>query len=282
MTGYTPLFGSIVTGSLSGRWPDIGLWCVLLAMADRDGVIDASEDYISTVTGLAIDDVVACIARFCKPDPRSRRPDEHGARLVPLPGRGFGWRVVNHSHYRTKARKIGSDARRAETGENAARMAARREATRPDPARPAVTRPQTQTQTHTQTHTQTQTEDKNRIRASNPARRTDSEPPEFQKIRQAYPKRDGSQRWGDALRAYTKRLQEGATAQQILEGVQRYAEHCRAREIERTEKVQQAATFLGVNRGYLEDFPITRTSKAPDGRARDPSDTSMQGVEDLL
>lgn len=252
MSGYTPIFPSLTTGSLSGLWPDIGLWAVMLSLADKNGVVDCTAKYISRMTGLALPEVVGCIDRFCQPDPESRRTEHGGARLVALPGRGFGWTVVNHSHYRERARKQGNNALNVSSGENARRMAQRRalNSTGEDQPRPAATGG-TGSQTHTQTHTQTQSQ----IRASKPARRAE-EPPEFAEIRQAYPKRDGAQRWGDALRAYRKRIAEGCTHTQILEGVQRYAQHAKARGIDRTERVQQAATFLGNNRGFLEDFPV--------------------------
>ena len=30
-TGYTPLFASLTTGTLCGRWPDSGLWPIVLS-----------------------------------------------------------------------------------------------------------------------------------------------------------------------------------------------------------------------------------------------------------
>jgi hypothetical protein len=82
--------------------------------------------------------------------------------------------------------------------------------------------------------------------------RAAAEPAEFTSIRQEYPRRSGGQRWGDALKFYLRRVGEGAKPEDILAGVRRYAVFTRATGIERTEKVQQAATFLGDNRGYLE------------------------------
>lgn len=73
---------------------------------------------------------------------------------------------------------------------------------------------------------------------------------EFAEIRREYPKRAGSQRWHDALGAYRARVREGTSPQAILLGVRRYAAFIRATGKERTEHVQQAATFLGKNRGY--------------------------------
>jgi hypothetical protein len=148
LSGYTPVFKSVFQGSLCGKWPDCGIWLAMLALQDSRGEIDAHPSYIATVTGCPIDDVVACIERFCEPDPSSRTPDEDGRRLVPIEGRGFGWKVVNHRKYREKARKATFDAARTEDGRNAERMAER---TRADPRRPAQTRADPPSDTNTNT-----------------------------------------------------------------------------------------------------------------------------------
>lgn len=117
MSGYTPLFASLTRGTLCGKWPDIGLWPVLLSMTDWRGEIDATQQYIATVTGLSLDEVSACIERFCQPDHRSRSEDENGARLVLIdPSRDWGWRVVNIQKYRDRAsgRDQVADGRNAE------------------------------------------------------------------------------------------------------------------------------------------------------------------------
>lgn len=85
-----------------------------------------------------------------------------------------------------------------------------------------------------------------------PARKVEAEPTEFVELRREYPRRAGSQRWGDALKHWRRRIAEGTTPLDILAGVRRYAAFARATNIERTVHVQQAATFLGDNRGYLE------------------------------
>lgn len=102
--GYTPLFGSLTTGTLCGKWPDIGLWAIVLALADWQGVVDATPHYISNVTGLPVIEVKACMQRFCEPDPDSRSKVESGARLMLVdPQREWGWRVVNIQLYRDRA-----------------------------------------------------------------------------------------------------------------------------------------------------------------------------------
>lgn len=125
--GYAPLFDSLTTGTLYGRWPDIGLWPIVLSLADRHGVVDVTPQYLAGVTGLPLNEVTACMDRFCQPDSRSRSKAEKGARLVLIdPDRDWGWRVVNHAVYREKARLMGKAEQERSTGKNAERMRDRR------------------------------------------------------------------------------------------------------------------------------------------------------------
>lgn len=125
--GYTPLFDTLTKGTLCGRWPDIGLWPIVLSMSDKNGVIDATQHYIAGVTGLPLADVEACMKRFCEPDPYSRSQDAGGARLVLIDAhREWGWQVVNHAKYKERARLAGKNARDVESGSNALRMQDRR------------------------------------------------------------------------------------------------------------------------------------------------------------
>ena len=98
--------------------------------------------------------------------------------------------------------------------------------------------------------------EKNQIRAS--AQRGSG--PEFAELKMLYPIRAGSQRWKDAEAAVRTRLREGHTWNEILQGVRRYQNFIRETGKERTEHVQQAATFVGPNKGFLEpwDLPATK------------------------
>jgi hypothetical protein len=118
----------------------MGLWACLLALADKNGCLDVTTDYIAAVTGMAVTDIESCINRFMQPDPKSRTPDREGKRLELIdPERTWGWRIINHAKYREKARKAASDSERAASGRNAERMKLRK--ARPgDPTRPAPTR----------------------------------------------------------------------------------------------------------------------------------------------
>ena len=127
VAGYTPVFDTAFTGTLCGRWPDTGAWFCLLAIADKNGVIDVTPQYISSVTGMSVDDLLECIDRFMQPDEFSRTKDEDGRRLVAVdPERQWGWKIVNHAKYREKARLQAKNAREVEDGTNKERLQDRR------------------------------------------------------------------------------------------------------------------------------------------------------------
>lgn len=118
----------------------------MLALQDKNGNIDMTPQYISAITGMPVDDLLGCIERFMQPDPASRSDTEDGRRLTLIdPSRPWGWHVVNCMKYREKARKMGHDQRRQESGENAERMKGRRG----DPRRPAKTRADPLSNTYT-------------------------------------------------------------------------------------------------------------------------------------
>lgn len=114
MSGYTPVFDTVFQGTLCGKYPDLPVWLVLLALQQRGGIIDAHPSYIATISGLPQADIEAAIKRFCEPDPASRTPDHDGRRLEPIDGAGFGWRVLNHRKYQEKARLTAKNARETE------------------------------------------------------------------------------------------------------------------------------------------------------------------------
>lgn len=126
MSGYTPVFSEIYMGSLYGRWPAAAVWASLLPLCDKNGVIDASPQAIAGMTGWPLDLLMQGITDLLQPDPDSRTPDEDGRRLMPLEGRPWGWRVVNHGKYREKARLSAKNAREVEEGRNAERLRDRR------------------------------------------------------------------------------------------------------------------------------------------------------------
>ena len=103
--------------------------------------------------------------------------------------------------------------------------------------------------------------------------RSQGEPSEFAALKAAYPRRSGSQRWGDALKHCRARIAEGRTWRQLLEGAERYAAFMRATGKDNSEFVQQAATFFGRNLGFTEQWQAPaapgKAAKSPEQVAED-------------
>lgn len=245
MAGYTPVFSSVFTGTLCGKYPDTAAWLFLLALADKNGVVDMTPQYISSVTGMPVTELLACIGRFMEPDPHSRSKAEEGRRLLPVEsGRDWGWKIVNFDHYREKARLQAKAAREVESGENKSRMNDRR--------RPPSTAADPLSNANTYTNTNTDTEEE-------VAR------PEVAALKAIYPKRSGSQPWRLAEQQCLQRIGEGHTWQQILSGAERYAAWCGATGKVGMETVMQAKTFCGREKHFLEQWepPSNGTKYTP-------------------
>lgn len=89
---------------------------------------------------------------------------------------------------------------------------------------------------------------------------------EFEQAWREYPKRAGGNSKADAFKAWTARIKSGATAQELIDGVRRYAAYVTAAGKLNTEFVKQASTFFGPSKHYEE--PWTATAAA--GK-RDPN-----------
>lgn len=81
----------------------------------------------------------------------------------------------------------------------------------------------------------------------------------FIEFKALYPKRAGSQPWTKAEHAIRARLADGATWDDIIEGVRRYAAFCAATGKVRTEYVLQASTFCGPDKRFLEEWSAPAT-----------------------
>lgn len=140
MSGYTPLYETMLTGTLYGKWPHTGIWACMLSRASREGVIDEVPASLAAAIGVPVDLLLSCISDFMRPDAGSRTKDHDGRRLALIdPSRDWGWRVLNHGKYRDRARKKNFDDARTESGKDAERKATERQSqevpTRPDASR---------------------------------------------------------------------------------------------------------------------------------------------------
>lgn len=109
---YTKLFQSILTSTI---WVESDrtriIWITMLALADKNGEVQASIPGLARVAGVPIADCEEAIARFLAPDPYSRTPDDEGRRIEKIDG---GWALLNHEKYRRLASKDESKESAAE------------------------------------------------------------------------------------------------------------------------------------------------------------------------
>lgn len=85
---------------------------------------------------------------------------------------------------------------------------------------------------------------------------------DFEAIWQALPKRAGNNPKRRAERAYRARRAAGTTAVEMLLGAERYARFCLATDKADTEFVMQAATFLGPERPFLQQWSAPSAAPA--------------------
>lgn len=126
--GYTPLFDTLLNGTMYGKWPHNGIWALLLSRASREGLINEVPESLAAHIGVSVEQLMTSINYFMEPDPNSRTPGNDGRRLELIDShKNWGWRVVNHGAYREKARKSAYDSERTASGTDAARKREERE-----------------------------------------------------------------------------------------------------------------------------------------------------------
>jgi len=74
------------------------VWITILAMADQDGVVQASVGGLARRAVVSLEECRRALETFLGPDPDSR-DGTTGERLTKVPG---GWLVINHAQYRDK------------------------------------------------------------------------------------------------------------------------------------------------------------------------------------
>ena len=98
MTGYTKLFGSIVTSTI---WresaPTKVVWITMLALADKDGIAHGSLPGLAALAGVNLKQCGAAIDKFLAPDQHSTSSEYEGRRIEKVDG---GWRLLNYEKYR--------------------------------------------------------------------------------------------------------------------------------------------------------------------------------------
>lgn len=104
MSGFTKLFSTIVTSSIWGEDDKTRIvWITMLALANREGVIEAAIPGLANAARVSVEDCEAALKKFCEPDKYSRSKANDGRRIEAIEG---GWKLLNHASYRAKLSKI--------------------------------------------------------------------------------------------------------------------------------------------------------------------------------
>lgn len=100
MSSYTKLFNTILLSSIWSEPDHVRLvWITMLALKDRDGIIEASIPGLVTAAHVPLEKVQDAIRVLESKDEFSRSKKLDGRRIVPIDG---GWQIVNHEEYRLK------------------------------------------------------------------------------------------------------------------------------------------------------------------------------------
>jgi hypothetical protein len=98
VAGYVKLFGSILDSTVWKLPPAITkVWVTLMAMADRDGVVEASLPGLADRAKVPLRTCEKAVGLFLAPDPHSKSKDQEGRRIETVPR---GWRLINFETYR--------------------------------------------------------------------------------------------------------------------------------------------------------------------------------------
>lgn len=96
---FVKLHGSILDSSIWSQTDTTRLvWITMLAMANENGVVEASVDGLARRAVVSIESCEGALAALLGPDPRSR-DGTAGERIEKVPG---GWLVLNHGNYRER------------------------------------------------------------------------------------------------------------------------------------------------------------------------------------
>ncbi len=102
MSGYTPLFGSIIASTIwREEMPTKIVWITMLAMADGRGVVEASIPGLADMAKVSLTECEQALAVLSAEDKYSRTKENGGRRIQECDG---GWHVLNLAKFREKSR----------------------------------------------------------------------------------------------------------------------------------------------------------------------------------
>lgn len=98
MSNYVGLFSSILDSTIWQEEDYVRItWITMLAMANNDGVVEASIPGLAKRAGVSIEQCLEALDILKKPDKFSRTQDFQGRRIQDVQG---GWFLLNSGKYR--------------------------------------------------------------------------------------------------------------------------------------------------------------------------------------
>lgn len=98
MSGYTKLFSRILDSTI---WQEDSntrvLWITLLAMADRDGIVQCTVPGLASRAHITLADCEHALHKFQQPDKYSWSQENEGRRIRQIDG---GWELINYRKFR--------------------------------------------------------------------------------------------------------------------------------------------------------------------------------------
>lgn len=98
MSSFVKIYGSILRSSV---WQQPlatkVVWITMLALADVNGVVEASIPGLAAIAGVSLEECEAALQCFLSPDRYSSSKIDEGRRIRERRG---GWTVTNHNYYR--------------------------------------------------------------------------------------------------------------------------------------------------------------------------------------
>lgn len=107
MTGYTKLFGSIITSTIWRENKETKiLWITMLALKNKAGIVEGSVPGLADMARLSLNETLKALEILRSPDEYSRTKKFEGRRIEDIDG---GWLILNHEKWRNK---MNADERR--------------------------------------------------------------------------------------------------------------------------------------------------------------------------
>ena len=103
MSGYTKLFPALIASTIWREEDHVRIvWITMLAMANRDGEVEASVPGLADLARVDVELAREAIRKLSSPDKDSRTYTEacEGRRIEAIHG---GWHIINYDYYRYKA-----------------------------------------------------------------------------------------------------------------------------------------------------------------------------------